>query len=307
MVKGICFTYSELFDRQPTMEELTEVIKRLPLRHAAFVLSRINLLLRCSMQEKDQANFGKVQESLVVGPLNDETLGLLKQRFPTARCDERPVFLPQRVLTVLRLAVSHCDPEPVPKTEEDEFVRYTIGHACLMMNNLLFTPAEEEALRTGPDDDRRIELMVQMMAGFELTNPQKAHHLRPRLQLMYRMLLKDPRVQSRIALQCEGFDFESEFHALVGVSLDHWVFIVFAMYAYFLEGAKPSWHRGLGSARPAANLCAALPFSRRELEQIQFLLGHRSVETTERYLESRQRLVQAVNDHLGIEPEGGSS
>jgi integrase len=44
-----------------------------------------------------------------------------------------------------------------------------------------------------------------------------------------------------------------------------------------------------------------------ELEQIQFLLGHRSVETTERYLGSRQRLVQAVNDHLGIEPQGGSS
>jgi integrase len=41
--------------------------------------------------------------------------------------------------------------------------------------------------------------------------------------------------------------------------------------------------------------------------KIQFLLGHRSVETTERYLGSRQRLVHAVNDRLGIEPESGSS
>jgi len=38
------------------------------------------------------------------------------------------------------------------------------------------------------------------------------------------------------------------------------------------------------------------------LEQIQFLLGHRSVETTERYLGSRQRIAHAVNDKLGIEP-----
>lgn len=39
-----------------------------------------------------------------------------------------------------------------------------------------------------------------------------------------------------------------------------------------------------------------------ELEQIQFLLGHVSVQTTEKYLGCRQRLRQAVNDRLGIEP-----
>src|SRR5437660_12909532 len=35
-----------------------------------------------------------------------------------------------------------------------------------------------------------------------------------------------------------------------------------------------------------------------ELEQIQFLLGHASVQTTERYLGCKQRLSQAVNDKL---------
>ncbi len=39
-----------------------------------------------------------------------------------------------------------------------------------------------------------------------------------------------------------------------------------------------------------------------ELEQIQFLLGHVSVQTTERYLGCKQRLRNAVNDHIGIEP-----
>jgi site-specific recombinase XerD len=38
-----------------------------------------------------------------------------------------------------------------------------------------------------------------------------------------------------------------------------------------------------------------------ELEQIQFLLGHVSVETTERYLGWKQRLSHAVNDNLGLE------
>jgi hypothetical protein len=40
-----------------------------------------------------------------------------------------------------------------------------------------------------------------------------------------------------------------------------------------------------------------------ELEQIQFLLGHVSVQTTERYLGCKQRLRGAVNDCIGIEPD----
>jgi len=39
-----------------------------------------------------------------------------------------------------------------------------------------------------------------------------------------------------------------------------------------------------------------------ELEQIQFLLGHASVQTTERYLGSKQNIKEAVNDHIGAEP-----
>jgi site-specific recombinase XerD len=43
-----------------------------------------------------------------------------------------------------------------------------------------------------------------------------------------------------------------------------------------------------------------------ELEQIQFLLGHASVQTTERYLGCKQRIRQAVNDRidLGARPGG---
>jgi integrase len=51
--------------------------------------------------------------------------------------------------------------------------------------------------------------------------------------------------------------------------------------------------------RTCARLCHA---SGGELEQIQFLLGHVSVQTTERYLGCKQRIRSAVNDRIGIEP-----
>lgn len=50
--------------------------------------------------------------------------------------------------------------------------------------------------------------------------------------------------------------------------------------------------------RTCARLCHQ---ARGELDQIQFLLGHVSVQTTERYLGCKQRIRNAVNDQIGIQ------
>jgi len=44
-----------------------------------------------------------------------------------------------------------------------------------------------------------------------------------------------------------------------------------------------------------------------ELEQIQFLLGHASVQTAERYIGCRQNLREAVNDRFRISPSNNAA
>lgn len=68
-----------------------------------------------------------------------------------------------------------------------------------------------------------------------------------------------------------------------------------------LAYARPLGFRNLAPhdlRRTCAKLCRA---SGGDLEQIQLLLGHASIQTTERYLGTRQDLVNAVNDRMGIE------
>ena len=50
--------------------------------------------------------------------------------------------------------------------------------------------------------------------------------------------------------------------------------------------------------RSCARLCH---LSGGQLEQIQFLLGHASVQTMERYPGCKQKLRHALNDNLGLE------
>jgi hypothetical protein len=65
-------------------------------------------------------------------------------------------------------------------------------------------------------------------------------------------------------------------------------------------GGQADRHRAHRRPRPPAHLRQTLPQERRDLEQIKFLFGHSSIQTTERYLGSEQDLAVAVNDTLGL-------
>lgn len=81
----------------------------------------------------------------------------------------------------------------------------------------------------------------------------------------------------------------------VGDSLSDW-----AVWAVVTDAAKEIGIENFGAhdlRRTCAKLCRK---AGGDLEQIKFLLGHSSIQTTERYLGSKQDIAVAVNDSIGL-------
>ena len=71
-----------------------------------------------------------------------------------------------------------------------------------------------------------------------------------------------------------------------------------------VKAAAPEAHIDKLAPHDLRRTCASLCHQAGgELDQIQFLLGHVSIQTTERYLGYKQELRVTVNDTLGIEPD----
>jgi integrase len=84
----------------------------------------------------------------------------------------------------------------------------------------------------------------------------------------------------------------------IGKSLSDWS--VWSVWSVVEQSAKQIGIENFGAhdlRRTCAKLCRK---SGGDLEQIKFLLGHSSIQTTERYLGSQQEIAVAVNDSLGL-------
>jgi integrase len=82
---------------------------------------------------------------------------------------------------------------------------------------------------------------------------------------------------------------------LIGDELGDW-----AIWSVVEQSAKEIGIEHFGAhdlRRTCAKLCRK---NGGDIEQIKFLLGHSSIQTTERYLGSEQEIVTAVNDNLGL-------
>ena len=237
-VGGAYITYSELFDRRPSLGEVEEILAPLNLVHTTVLLSRVSAHLRHGLQGRSGKGIAWVQGFLLANFTDVETFGRLQERFAGSRLEDRPAFHPLQLLNALQIAIRVCAGSEHRRPDLDPELRFRVGTALLMINDLLVTEAEALDTAVGPDDDRRASLMAQSVAPFEVMNPGQSWHLLFRSHVTYEVLLQDKAIIGDVSRRCQGFDFHVQFLRSSGLPLRTWLNLAFTASAHFFGRSR---------------------------------------------------------------------
>src|SRR5258708_16216303 len=226
-------TYSELFDRRASLDEVEEIFAPLNLTQTTVLLSRISTHLRHGFQGRSTEGVAWLQRFLFHNFTDVETFNRLQSRFAASRFEDRPVFHPLQLLNALQIALRVCAGSEDKRPDIDPELRYRVGTALLMINDLLVTEAEALASSVGADDQSRTSVMAQSVAPFEVMNPGQSWHLLFREPVPYEVLLREKAIVTEISRRCRGFDFHVQFSRSCGLPLRTWLNLVFTAYAHY--------------------------------------------------------------------------
>ena len=218
-IGGVYITYSELFDRRPAWEEVVGILASMDRLNTALLLSRVNTHLRHAFQEPERKNLRWCQMFLVRNFIDDSTWRRLQERLPLAKPEEWLLFHPLQILNLLRICFANSIESETKRPDENQELRYQLGAAGLMISDLILTKEEKLGIATGTEDERRVQLMTQLLPAFELLNAAKPRHLMLRSNVLFRILLGDANVRNDIAEKCRGFDIQQRFKQVTGIPL----------------------------------------------------------------------------------------
>jgi hypothetical protein len=230
-------TYKELFDHLPTMEELNAIVRGLNAVNTVVLTSRLNTMLWHSMLSRNPQDSNSLSDFQYwfAGMLFDEdTRQRIKARLGAQTTEVRRVCVPLQLLNIIRLALSIAEGDENARPDISQAHTYQLGTASLMVNDLLVTTEEQESLKTGSKDDRRKQLMLQLLAPTEVSKPTALRNLFFRSYATYRVVLRDPLLVSRIKKECGGIDIEEDFKRLIGISLMEWISLVYGVQTLLL-------------------------------------------------------------------------
>jgi hypothetical protein len=241
MLSGTYIAYSELCDEKLPLATLKKRLRQFKLSNVIFTLSRINVLLgRQRMLGEGREAMQKLQGRLVDNFIDDELLeDRLKPRFGPVKRDERPLFLRQQVLNLIRLCALVCREGASMITDGRSPGGYELGRCCLIMNDHLLSKGEERAISEGTSLKRRKHLAIQLAPLLELYNPPKIDQAVVRAEIIFSEILNSPEMKAIINRELQGVDIAQAFLDATGLTIDKYKELILAiilwLYGHKLE------------------------------------------------------------------------
>jgi hypothetical protein len=221
--------YLELFGERVPLRKIKKQLREFKLSSAVNQLAQINTLLVLSLHNNEQLQ--KVQGLLLANFLDDEIFATLKTKFGPTKMDERPVFLPQQILTSLRFSLAKCSETGSLLADGKTEGGYALGRCCMMLSDHLLSKKQEKAIAEGTSTKKRKQLALQLAPTFELHNPTNLRRAIVRADVMFVELLdlfREPLQKKQ-----SGFDLAKEFLNATGLSLPQYCDLVFLTFAYY--------------------------------------------------------------------------
>jgi hypothetical protein len=244
-------SFSELTGQPVTAEDLTHVLAEIPRVPAFLFLCKVGTALSLFELPDLRAKLNDARGSLLVTLLDDELLGALRTK-PIDRAEDvfhsirhhggynafehRPVFHKQQILYTMKRVL--LDAPDTASFEHDltKQEMYTLGRACLMVNDLLYTDAQDARTPSLPPetDEKRTEvgreLLAQLLPGFELNKTRLFTTALAESWILISMFRSDPPV----GFSQEGHTLDDLFRSQTGLDLETYFTLVTFNMATFI-------------------------------------------------------------------------
>jgi hypothetical protein len=221
--------YFELFGERVSLNEIKKRLRAFKLSNVVGELVRLNTLLVLSLHNDKKLRMA--QRRLAQNFLDKDIWVALKSKCGPEMMEQRPVFFPQQILTLLRMSLLVCTENASLIAEGKTDAGYALGCCCLMITDHLISKKQERAIAEGTSAKQRKHLGLQTAPTRELYNQTNFQRAVVLTEIMFADLLKAYRGEIKGKLQ--GFDLPYEFRKATGMSLSKYCDLVFVTFAYY--------------------------------------------------------------------------
>lgn len=161
-------TYSELKGVRPTESQLRQLVSSFKTQPTFISLAMWNLMM--SLFEGNIKSYKYLQGFFIHNLIRPELRSEVEQKAALTSDSPRPVFSRWQLLALMKKLLLESSSEGVRDPRYEDDARRTLGDACLMLSDLLFSEEQDENLNAAAGDRERVgdELMAQMLFQFEL-------------------------------------------------------------------------------------------------------------------------------------------